>query len=87
MKMISKKIYPPTYFNLSWLTMILLHFLLPIIVLCTGILKLIGVLPIIFGVYLNLAADKLIKVCSTTVKPGKESEALIENGVFNISRN
>lgn len=81
------KIYPPTYFNISWIIMIIVHFFTPIFVLYTGLWKLIGILPIIFGVYLNLAADKLMKVCSTTVKPGKESEELIENGVFNISRN
>ncbi len=85
--MVSKKIYPPTYFNLSWFIMIILHFIYPIIVLHTGLWKLIGVLPIIFGVYLNLAADKLMKVYSTTVKPGKEPEKLIENGVFKFSRN
>ena len=85
--MVSKKIYPPTYFNLSWFIMIMLHFFYPIFVLYTGLWKLIGVLPIIFGGYLNLAADKLMKVYSTTVKPGKESETLIENGVFKFSRN
>jgi protein-S-isoprenylcysteine O-methyltransferase Ste14 len=85
--MVPKKIYPPTYFNLSWFIMINLHFLYPIIVLYTGLWKLTGVLPIIFGVYINLAADKLMKVYSTTVKPGKESETLIENGVFKFSRN
>lgn len=82
-----KKIYPPTYFNLSWLLMIVLHFFIPFLVLYTGFWKMIGIFPISIGVYLNLAADKLLKINDTTVKPGEQSEILIQSGVFKLSRN
>ena len=82
-----KKIYPPTYFNLSWLLMIVLHFFIPFLVLYTGFWKMIGIFPISIGVYLNLAADKLLKINDTTVKPGEQSEILVQSGVFKLSRN
>ena len=47
----------------------------------------IGIFPISIGVYLNLAADKLLKINDTTVKPGEQSEILVQSGVFKLSRN
>ena len=82
-----EKRYPPTYFNSAIVLMIVSHFIFPIIYLIIGYWRLLGLLPILIGIYLNLAADKSLRKNNTTVKPGEESEALITDGVFSISRN
>ena len=82
-----RNIYPPTYFNVIIIIMIILHFVIPIAYFIIDYWKLIGIIPAFIGVYLNLAADNEIKKNNTTVKPGEESEILITNGVFRISRN
>ena len=48
--------------------------------------NLIGILPLGFGVLLNLIADKAFSRNNTTVKPFEESTALITDGVFRFSR-
>jgi len=82
-----KKILPPTYFNATIVIMIILHFVFPIMYLIVDYWKLIGIIPLLGGIVLNLLADKSIKVNNTTVKPGQESEVLITKGVFRINRN
>ncbi|MCW8848732.1 MAG: isoprenylcysteine carboxylmethyltransferase family protein [Melioribacteraceae bacterium] len=83
----SNILYPPTYLYLAILFMVGLHFLLPTEVVFIANWKLIGAVNIIFGIFLNLAADKLFKKYDTTVKPGEDSEVLLTDGVFKISRN
>lgn len=82
-----RKIYPPTYFNVTIVIMIILHFAIPIVYLILDYWKLFGLIPLFMGIYLNLSADKALKKNKTTVKPGEESEILITIGVFSISRN
>jgi protein-S-isoprenylcysteine O-methyltransferase Ste14 len=48
---------------------------------------LMGVIPVAFGIIINLSADKSFKKNVTTVKPVEESDILITKGVFKISRN
>jgi protein-S-isoprenylcysteine O-methyltransferase Ste14 len=49
--------------------------------------NLAGLLPLAIGVYLNLAADRLLKRHHTTVKPFQESTALLAKGVYGHTRN
>lgn len=46
-----------------------------------------GLLALAVGVYLNLAADQLLKRHHTTVKPFQESTALVTTGVYGRTRN
>lgn len=46
-----------------------------------------GLLPLIAGIILNLVADKQFKEFSTTVKPFEKPSALIDKGIYSISRN
>jgi protein-S-isoprenylcysteine O-methyltransferase Ste14 len=85
--MAAKKPLPPSYFNVSVLLLAITHFFIPIAILTYYPWNLIGVIPIIFGIYLNLAADKQMKEIQTTVKPFEESSHLIEDGVFAFTRN
>jgi protein-S-isoprenylcysteine O-methyltransferase Ste14 len=47
----------------------------------------LGFVPIVLGLGITLAADKLFKQAQTTVHPFKESSLLITVGVYRLSRN
>ena len=82
-----KKTLPPTYFIVAILLSVAFHFLLPIKVFVFYPWNLIGILSILFGIYLNIVADRDFKRVKTTVKPFEESSFLLKDGVFRISRN
>ena len=85
--MLQRKIMPPTWLLLAMFFSLLLHFLFPILHLISAPWTLLGVLPIVLGVWINLAADKAMHQANTTVKPFDTSSTLITSGVFRISRN
>jgi len=67
--------------------MVLLHFLVPVYQLTAYPWSAIGLLPLITGAGLNLAADAALKKQGTTVKPYETPSALITTGVYSLSRN
>jgi protein-S-isoprenylcysteine O-methyltransferase Ste14 len=81
------KIMPPTYFLISLLVIPLLHFLLPMIRIIPSPWNVLGVLFVLAGIAMDLAADRLFHQVGTTVTPYDESQALVTGGVFWISRN
>lgn len=82
-----RDINPPNYFLLSIILIIAFHFILPVARLLKFPWNLLGLLSLMAGVYLNLAADQLFKKYRTTVKPLEKSSYLVTTGVFRISRN
>jgi protein-S-isoprenylcysteine O-methyltransferase Ste14 len=82
-----KKPLPPTYFTVSLGTIVLFHLFLPIRDFLSLPVSLIGLLPSGAGVYLNLAADRLFKLRSTTVIPFEQSSSLVEDFPFSVTRN
>jgi protein-S-isoprenylcysteine O-methyltransferase Ste14 len=82
-----KKILPPTHFYIYLIISILLHYIVPLIQIFNNPFYLIGFLFFIIGTGLNIWADQLLKKQKTTVKPNEKPTALIETGVFKISRN
>jgi protein-S-isoprenylcysteine O-methyltransferase Ste14 len=81
-----KKILPPTYLLLAILFMVALHFLYPGAAIIPPPWNLLGVVPIGFGVWINIIADQALHRAQTTVKPFEEPTALIIDGVYGISR-
>jgi protein-S-isoprenylcysteine O-methyltransferase Ste14 len=67
--------------------MVALHFFLPVAEVVTYPWVLLGLLPLLLGILLNVIADQAFKTMNTTVKPFEESTALITEGVFRITRN
>jgi len=63
------------------------HFLVPISYIIPSPWNLIGFVPLLLGIWLNISADRAFKRAGTTVKPFEESNALIQEGVFRLSRN
>ncbi len=79
---------PPTYLLISIVAILALRFLLPTI---GGIIPfpwdLLGLIPLVAGVVLNLVADRAFQRAHTTVKPFEESSALIAGGAYRLCRN
>jgi protein-S-isoprenylcysteine O-methyltransferase Ste14 len=82
----SKRTLPPTYLFISITSMVLLHFLIPVTDIASFPWSLLGLVPLLAGIVLNLLADSAFKKAQTTVKPFEKSSALIVDGVFRISR-
>jgi protein-S-isoprenylcysteine O-methyltransferase Ste14 len=82
-----RKTMPTTYLLIFMLMMVTLHFLIPLVQVIPVPWNMVGILPIVAGVALNLIADNAFRKASTTVKPLEESSTLVTNGVFRFSRN
>jgi protein-S-isoprenylcysteine O-methyltransferase Ste14 len=82
-----KKIMPTTLLLVAILAMVLLHYVFPLYQLVPAPYNLLGILPLGFGVVINLIADKKFHQANTTVKPFQESSALVTDGVFKMCRN
>ena len=81
-----KKILPPTCLAGAIIVIIALHLLFPIITLIYFPWNLIGIIPLLIGIFLKLVADRVFKKIGTTVKPYEESKDLVTDGIFRISR-
>jgi len=83
---LSKKVPPPSWFLLALALMVALHMGMPV----AGVLPypwiLLGLPLIIFGIIIDLVADRLFKKHQTTVKPFQESTTLVTEGVFGFCR-
>ncbi len=78
---------PPVVLLLAIILLAVMYFLIPGPRILAYPANLIGLLPLAVGVYLNLAADQLLKRYHTTVKPFQESTALLTTGVYGHTRN
>ena len=81
-----RKVLPPTYLFVAIVIMVVLHFLLPGVKIVAYHWNLLGVVPLVLGIVMNLIADRAFKKVGTTVKPYEESTTLITEGVFRVSR-
>jgi len=77
---------PPTYFWLSVLLSLGLHFIIPIKKIIGFPYRFFGIIFILFGIVLNLWSDSMFKKKKTTVKPYKNPTELATMGPFRISR-
>lgn len=78
--------FPPTYFNLSWISMVSLRLLFPEPQIVSFPYKLLGILFLLLGPWMNLWASSYFKKVNTTVKPFEISQHLVTSGFFSISR-
>lgn len=77
---------PPIVLLSTVLLLLLVHFGMPRLILWRFPATLAGLVPLLAGVYVNLAADRLLKLHRTTVKPFQRSTALVTSGVYGRSR-
>lgn len=83
----ARKIMPTAYLLIALLAMLALNFLWPGVEITPAPWNLLGLAPVGFGLWINLAADRVIHQAKTTVKPFEEPSALITHSVYGISRN
>lgn len=80
-----RKLLPPSYLFIYLLLGFALHIIFPIKNF-SSVYRILGIIPIIFGVTINLWADNLFKKKQTTVKPDKTPTFLIIDWPFSFSR-
>jgi protein-S-isoprenylcysteine O-methyltransferase Ste14 len=81
-----KPILPPTYLLLAIVTMAVLNVIAPWRHLLVFPWTLVGVVPLVLGIALNLVADSQLKKHATTVKPFEKSSSLVTTGAYRICR-
>jgi protein-S-isoprenylcysteine O-methyltransferase Ste14 len=79
-------ILPPRYFAIALIVTLVLHFAVPVVLVIPFPLALIGVIPIVFGMAVNIRADQLFKKRGTTVKPFERPSVLLREGPYACSR-
>jgi protein-S-isoprenylcysteine O-methyltransferase Ste14 len=82
-----KKVLPPTYLLITIVLTVAFHFLLPIAHIILFPWNLLGLLPFIIGIAINIIADQNFKNVGTTIKPYETSAKLVTTGLFTFSRN
>jgi protein-S-isoprenylcysteine O-methyltransferase Ste14 len=82
-----QKILPPIWLLLSIMTMIGLHFWLPVKQLLFQPVNYLGIIIIAIAIVLVLASAYLFRQQETTIMPFQESSYLLKEGLFNYSRN
>lgn len=81
-----REILPPTYLAIAVILILVLHFVIPLAQIIEMPWRLAGLIPLVLGAVMNLAADNSMKRYETTVKPFKRSTTLVTEGVFKICR-
>jgi protein-S-isoprenylcysteine O-methyltransferase Ste14 len=82
-----RKILPPTYVFLSVVSIIGLHFLIPVTKVVPSPWNLTGLLPLVMGIIVNIIAANAFEKANTTIKPYQASTYLVTNGLYRVSRN
>jgi protein-S-isoprenylcysteine O-methyltransferase Ste14 len=80
-------ILPPTWLLIAIILIAMLVFFLPGIRIIPPVWNLLGLLPLLAGLALNVVADQAFHRVGTTVNPYVQSSTLVTDGVFRISRN
>ncbi len=78
---------PPVWFLLAIVTMIALHYLLPVVRWLEGSWRWIGAAPIAAGLGLALTGNIRFRRAGTTIKPFEISSSLVTGWPFSICRN
>jgi protein-S-isoprenylcysteine O-methyltransferase Ste14 len=78
---------PPAWMGASVLLMLALHYFFPVAQLLEHNQRLIGFVPIIISLALTGAAAKTLARGGTTISPNGQPSALVNNGIFRLTRN
>jgi len=83
----SYKIKPPAYLLIAIFLIVIIHFTLPIMKLVASPWTLLGTIPLVAGIVINLNADQLFHQANTAVCPFEASSALVTYGPYRFTRN
>lgn len=82
-----KRVMPPTYLLASLVAVVALRVALPALAFSAPVTVALGLALLLSGIILNLAADQSFKRRGTAVSPDAAPSALINAGVFRLTRN
>jgi protein-S-isoprenylcysteine O-methyltransferase Ste14 len=82
-----KIVLPPGYLFISLLLMSVTHWLTPGITIVPGPVKIFGLVFVVLGVLLNIAAKQAMKKAQTPVSPFAKTTSLITWGIHSWTRN
>lgn len=82
-----KPMMPPTFMMIAVALMVVVHLFFPLVGLAVAPVTWLGAPFIGVGLILNFWADHLFRKRRTTVRPFRESNALVQEGPFLLSRN
>lgn len=82
-----KRMLPPTLLLLCLVAMIVLRLGLPLGTMLPSPYNLLGLLPLVVGLVINVSADRLFARVGTNVKTFDEPGRLVTDGWFRFSRN
>ena len=83
----SYTIKPPTYLLIGIFLIVILHFTLPVMTLILMPWTLLGVIPLVMGIVINVNADQTFHDANTAVCPFEASSALVTYGPYHFTRN
>lgn len=81
-----KRLLPPTVLFAAVMLMVAAHFLFPVARLIAVPWNLLGVVPILAGLFLNVWAWSLFQRAATTIQPFDRPSGLVQEGPYRISR-
>jgi protein-S-isoprenylcysteine O-methyltransferase Ste14 len=79
-------IEPPVYLFGALAVIVVSHLFFPATRLIPGPWNLLGIFPLAAGINLNLVADRAFREARTSVKPLGETQTLLTDGAFRVSR-
>ncbi len=82
-----RKSKPPVYVLTAFVTMLAVHFLVPIARIIAFPWRLLGGVPFLLGTALTVRALQLFKLHKTTPEPFGASRALVTSGPYSVTRN
>lgn len=83
----SFKIKPPTYLLLAIIFVIALHYSLPGMTLIPSPWTLLGIIPVVAGLAINISADQVFHRAETAICPFDLPSALVTYGPYRFTRN
>jgi protein-S-isoprenylcysteine O-methyltransferase Ste14 len=81
------RVVPPVYFLIALLAMAGLHLLWPITALVAAPWSYLGLLPLVFGLWLAVSSARAFRRAGTPIRPLERSTRLVLTGAYRFTRN
>ena len=82
-----KNVMPTVWFLGAIILELLVHFIVPLFKYINGGLRLLGLIPLLGGIAVNIWADNQFKLKKTAVRTDLNPSAIILSGPFTFTRN
>jgi protein-S-isoprenylcysteine O-methyltransferase Ste14 len=83
--MIEMQIFLATYLLIALIVLLIIYSVIPVITLTSVHVNLLGQIPMVAGIMININADGALQKAGNTVKPFQASSALIKGSAYGVS--